>query len=109
MALTFYWRFDPDSQATIERLTVVIGKVATAMSALTDSANTLVAEVHAAITEISAFVAQVKDLNDKLNAALAANDPTEANNVAAQLTQATNDLKTAVDNAASSLPALPTV
>jgi len=74
------------------------------MTALKDSADALVAEVRDAITEIGQLATSVKDLTDKLNAALAAGNQEEVNAVTAELTQATADLKVAVDGAASALP-----
>jgi hypothetical protein len=108
MALTISVRFDPASQAALDRvssslaiLTTSIGKAATTMSALKDSADALVAEVNAAINEI-------KDLADRLTAALAAGDPAEVAAVTAELTQAQASLKAAVDGAtAPAAPASP--
>ena len=111
MAWLFQIGFDSSSQAALDRLstslgllTTAIGKVNTTMTALKDSADALVAEVHAAISGIGELAAEVKDLTDKLAAAVAAGNQNEVTAVTAELTQATGDLKAAVDAA---LPATP--
>ena len=96
--------FDSSAQATLDRLTSTmalltetIARTGKTMSALTDAAKTLVDEVAEIIADAHADQATIADLTAKLAAALAANDPTEANAVTAQLTQAAADLKVTLD------------
>ena len=96
--------FDQDAKATLDRLTSTmalltetIARTGKTMSALTDAAKTLVDEVAEIIADAHEWQAKIADLAAQLAAALAANDPTEANAVTAQLTEAAGNLKTALD------------
>ena len=112
--LQYIVTLDSNAQGTFDRLSVALNNLTVAisqsgriMSALTDSANALVAEIAEAITEIGTLSASIKDLTDKLAAAVAANNSAEIAAVTDELTKATTDLKTAVDAAAAATQPAP--
>ena len=113
---------DPASQGALDRnsqtnalILAELARIRKLMTALKDTADLAVAEMAGAAAELRSFVeyagqlaANIKDLADQLAAVQGGANAEEEAVVMAALTQATEELKTAMEQAAAALPPAPT-